>query len=272
MTGNFDSTVKPGSIWVWAEEARHYMAEKQFAKIEDNATVNENSLLAFRNARVDDDTDANKTGSYLHGEGNGKQIRWNSLAVCKLTDANDVILYRLDDSNLLIPAVYTTVKDGFDAAAGKLYRKDGTPYRGSDLKLKLLMDYTLTAADQGISSRNVNLTFTTAEKKSDLSQDEIQKMAENGDTFFYNSSSRIATLSRSIDDVLSASMIAIESGSLKLTNIVLDGKNITASANGGIVSASAKSKLTIDDGAVLRNSKPPATAARCTWPTARRRR
>ncbi len=258
ITGDFDDSVKAGSIWVWAEKEGHYKAEKQFAKVDDSATVQDSTLLAFRNARVDEHTDANKTGSYLHGESDGgKNVRWNSLAVCKLTDANDIILYQRDDSNMLIPAVYSTVKEGFQAAIGDLYKKDGQKYEGNALKLKLLVDYTLTEEDKNIASSDVNLTFTTAEIKTELSQQETQEMAGNGDTYFYNSdnsSSKIATLSRGNDDDLGASMIIVNSGSLTLTNITLDGKNKQTSAKGGIVSVANGAALTIETGATLQNA------------------
>lgn len=254
VDGDFADTVKAGSIWVWAEQANHYKAEMQFARIEDNVTVEGSTLLAFRNARPDAETDANKTGSYLHGEGDGKKIKWNSLAVCKLTDGNDILLYQYDDaSNMYIPAVYTTVKEGFNAAKGNLYRKNGNEYTGETLKLKLLLDYTLTDEDSNIISDVPNLTFTTAERRKDLDQTTINQMASNGDTFFYsNDSSQIATLSFG-NEYGTYSMITIESGSLTLRNITLDGKNIQTSVDGGIVKATSGS-LIIEQGATLQKS------------------
>ena len=65
VTGNI--SLSPGSIWVWAENQRHYEQSKQFA-IMQNGT-NYSGLSAFRNARTDAETKnpLNDNPLYLYG-------------------------------------------------------------------------------------------------------------------------------------------------------------------------------------------------------------
>ena len=65
VTGNITSSA--GTIWVWAEESPRYKSLQQFAKIKSGASVSNDSLKAFRNARPDDITGAAEIGHYLYG-------------------------------------------------------------------------------------------------------------------------------------------------------------------------------------------------------------
>lgn len=68
-----------GTIWVWAEQAPHYKALEQFAKIAEGVTVSEKTCNVFRNAQ-DDATSQNETDSYLLGTLTGEiagNIYWN---------------------------------------------------------------------------------------------------------------------------------------------------------------------------------------------------
>lgn len=54
VTGNL--TGGAGSIWVWADDPSHYLMLKPFATVADGVSLNDNSYLAFRNARPDSET------------------------------------------------------------------------------------------------------------------------------------------------------------------------------------------------------------------------
>ena len=62
LNGNLDDSIKPGSIWVWAEgndntKPNHYYMLKQFAVVSFSGEISEATCKAFRNARPDADTD-----------------------------------------------------------------------------------------------------------------------------------------------------------------------------------------------------------------------
>ena len=80
LQGDLDNA--PGTIWVWADEnTDHCKSNQQFAKLENNVTVTEETLKAFRNA-VDDETSENQTESWLYGtlhDGEPENIYWNGL-------------------------------------------------------------------------------------------------------------------------------------------------------------------------------------------------
>ena len=77
VTGNI--SLSPGSIWVWAENQRHYEQSKQFA-IMQNGT-NYSGLSAFRNARTDAETKnpLNDNPLYLYGvkRGTDGKVYWS---------------------------------------------------------------------------------------------------------------------------------------------------------------------------------------------------
>ena len=80
VTGEITSGT--GAIWVWAEagnsvhsENDHIHEGDQFALMIDGVTVSENSLNAFRNARIDDDTGAASSALYgVKSEKTGEQL------------------------------------------------------------------------------------------------------------------------------------------------------------------------------------------------------
>lgn len=137
--------------------------------------------------------------------------------ICKLTDANDKILYQDislningkeqtrkgqavysritepgDDDLTLLRSGFNALRDGFDAAQGTLNVRNDTNYAYSayptsattSIKLKMLKDYDL---DKNIQYKNVNkagsrmLTFTTAET------DVRSTMRSGGDFFSFHS-------------------------------------------------------------------------------------
>ena len=88
----------------------------------------------------------------------------NTDVVCKLTDGSDNLLYELGlDGETLLPAIYPTLEDGFDAAqTHTLYSADGNVVSANAaLKLKALKDFTVSEPIEYTSSHP--LTFTTAE-------------------------------------------------------------------------------------------------------------
>ena len=205
-------------------------------------------------------------------KGDGSQIWWLKV-VCKLTNSSDALLYRHTTMiiggvsvSMYTPAVFTTVKEGFETAASteKLYRKSGSAYvvYSGAVKLKMLQDYTLDEEEHIEYNTDAarDITFTTAE--GDISA----TMTRNGDSYtftatFTEEDGRLPTDSKSTAIIrretgfTDASMITkANSGAFTVENIILDGRNVSAAVNGGIISANAGS-LKIQTGAVLRNSK-----------------
>ena len=202
-----------------------------------------------------------------------KRIYWVDV-LCKLTDNDNNILYQ--DIDLTIngkketrkaQAVYARITepvdkqnnpngfdashDGFDAAKGTLYTRDGKAYTETGIKLKMLKDVSLDKTIQYSGSRL--LTFTTAEIEKDLSE-----MRNTGDYFLFhtertNDNLDKALITRAFNE---NSMINDAGTGLTLTSIILDGnkdKNYT-SGNGGIVNVQNNSALIVTDGAILQNS------------------
>ena len=192
-------------------------------------------------------------------------IYWNRV-ICKLTDENDNLLYqnisfKVNGKTIKrkSPATYTSVQDGFTAAKGQLFSKNGVnypTYTKTSLKLKMLTDVELQAGVEYSGSRKV--TFTTAEiaaSPSDISP----KMLKLQDYFLYEPSSgrtgeETALISRGYNG---ASLINVRGAGLTLAQIILDGAKdtYTASTNGGMVYVLSGGSLTIADEAVVRNSK-----------------
>ena len=182
------------------------------------------------------------------------QIYWNDV-VCKLTDANDNLLYQnitftVNGSTISrkSPAVYTSIQDGFDAAQGELFTKNGviyTPFSGESLKLKMLKDVELT--DKILYEGKRSVTFTTAEKA--ISGD----MVAADDFFVFETDHETALITRA--SVFNrASMIIVEGKNLTLTNIILDGSSVNVKTDGGIAYVQKGGSLTVTNGAVLQNS------------------
>ncbi len=197
-------------------------------------------------------------------------IYWDEV-VCKLTDENDTLLYKLVEitingvkTSLYTPAAYKTLKEGFDASEGTLYYMDGTQFDGDSVKCKMLKDYRLTEKHDAPATRAV--TLTTAETEIEASKTEA-----DGDTLTFvttrEEDTDRAQIVRAFEEESAAdSMFAVNSGStLTVTGIVLDGgavidadtgenKGQSSTANGGIMSVGEGGSLTIADRAVLQNS------------------
>ena len=122
----------------------------------------------------------------LDGEGNpnyvelakdkdGYYVVSNLEVICKLTDAADNLLYiqghevwETDNDSSgtvrLFPAIYSTLKAGFDAAqTGSFVYESGDAANVDALKLKMLKDYSLAESLSDASSRQI--TLTTAETR-----------------------------------------------------------------------------------------------------------
>ena len=171
----------------------------------------------------------------------------NSEAVCKLTDANDNLLYVLGlDGETLHPAVYSTLEEGFAAAqSGTLLSAAGVTVADESLnpalKLKALRDFQLTEAIDYSSSRA--LTFTTAERVAAASDRYVFHTTRTSDT-------ARAEIRR---DFSGEALITVADGaSLTLRNIKLDGQK--SQYSGGAVTVNSGS-LTILDNTQLQNFK-----------------
>ena len=82
VTAKVPSDIEGGSIWVYADSDKHYKKTKPFAVIEPaDLELNENVYKAFRNARLDSETECD--GEYLSGSSgeNAKLIYWSANAV-----------------------------------------------------------------------------------------------------------------------------------------------------------------------------------------------
>ena len=78
VNGNIDSG--SGAIWVWVENSPHYKSLQQFGKYTSGVSNVVSTLAAFRNARDDKTSEADKLGQYLYGitksDDSGKNIFW----------------------------------------------------------------------------------------------------------------------------------------------------------------------------------------------------
>ncbi|MBR4545895.1 MAG: hypothetical protein IKO14_08015 [Oscillibacter sp.] len=115
--------------------------------------------LSEWNADTKDYTESEKTSDNLY-------VVRNTEAVCKLTDEYNHLLYELGhDGVTLIPAVYATLEEGFEAVQRHVLRNANRDEVANDslnpaLKLMVLKDFTLTKPITYNSPRA--LTFTTA--------------------------------------------------------------------------------------------------------------
>ena len=178
----------------------------------------------------------------LHGvEKDGDIIYWQDV-VCKVTDANDVMLYErvnVDNSgiNVYAPAVYTSLKGGFDAVNGTLYRKSGSRYvvvGTGDVKVKMLKDYTLDDAEIINYTTARTVTLTTAETEI------TEAMKNNGDSYVFTPADGAegdkrtkATLTRG---QTSSSMFTVNTpgNSFNVTDLIIDGGINTMMTTEGI--------------------------------------
>ena len=202
----------------------------------------------------------------------------NQEVVCKLTDANDNLLYvkghevweNKESATRLFPAIYTTLEEGFNAAqtgsfvdidgnpvtltavqTGSFVDIDGNPVTLTAVKLKALKDFTLS---EPVTYYNPDrpITFTTAEtvKKNDNDR-YVFTTTRTSDT------SR-AQITRAYSEVTSTNANAgalhtITSGaSMTLQNINLNGQK--NSYNGRAIHV-IEGTLTILNNTMLQNFK-----------------
>ena len=119
-------------------------------------------------------------------EDNDNTIYWLDV-VCKVTNTSNELLYKrvnVDESGVYVyvPAVYASLKEGFEAISGSLYRKSGSRYavdNTGSVWVQMLKDYTLNE-NEIISyegQRSVRLKTADAEI-TDI-------MSSTGDRFVY---------------------------------------------------------------------------------------
>ena len=157
----------------------------------------------------------------------------NTDVVCKLTDGSDNLLYELGlDGETLLPAIYPTLEDGFDAAqTHTLYSADGNVVSvNAALKLKALKDFTVSEPIVYASSHP--LTFTTAEMT-----------AKKDDRYIFNTNRAADTARAEIrrayghnQTVNAAPLITVKTAAgMTLENIRLDGQKGAATNTGRAV-------------------------------------
>ena len=215
----------------------------------------------------------------VRNENDPGTIYWVDV-ICKLTDANDKILYQNISLNISgnpetrkAQAVYARItdygdsnaaangfnvlRDGFDAAQGTLYSRNGNSYTaypntaGTVVKLKMLKDYGIDKSIQYQGRRMV--TFTTAEPGSPT-----DTMKACGDYFCFHTGRTDANGKALITRAYEGASMIVDAGTaLTLTDITLDGlkSQYASSVNGGIVNVASGSALTVTDGATLQNSE-----------------
>ena len=204
--------------------------------------------------------------------------------ICKLTDANDNVLYQdisltingkqekrkgqavyaritEPDNSALIQNGFNVLRNGFEEAQGTLYTRSASGFtefpNNQTVKLKMLKDVAL---DKGIkhAGSNRDVTFTTAEQQTELTE----AMKAAGDFFPFKTEREDAAgnpetkalITRAFDG---ASMIAASGRNLSLTDITLDGRkdSYSVAADGGIVYVRTGGSLTVASGAALQNSE-----------------
>ena len=161
-------------------------------------------------------------------------IYWKDV-VCKITDANDFMLYQrvnVDDSGVYVyaPAVYSSLKEGFDALSGNLYRRSGTRYATANtgaVRLKMLRDYTLGENELITYDHERTVTLMTAETNI------TDTMTASGDSYVYvraegasgeNETKATLTRAQSIGSMFTVNLI---SHNFHVTDLIIDGGNDT---------------------------------------------
>lgn len=135
---NKNKVMPAGSIWVWADDAKHYKSDKQFAIVE-NAYKNQASaaeldevMKAFRNAQDDKSTENPNEEYYLYGVmGTGSNVVWGT----DPTGTVRVILKKVGRSNEpLLGAEFELYRGDANIAWPDLADSSGDPvYKVSSL-------------------------------------------------------------------------------------------------------------------------------------------
>ena len=193
--------------------------------------VNNQDARALSEQFEDSDTDNNsftiqsvtRDGTVIYTSG-----------ICKITNSAGNILY----DNGGQPAVYSTLADAFTAYEGTLYTDASHTTEATQAAVKMLVD------EYEISSKhtfpNKNMTLTTAGK-------------DDADFPFLGLQER-TTLYR--DSFTGDSLFShTQASEITLTNIILDGRNVSVGAvNGGLINVNKSgAKLTIDTGTTMQN-------------------
>ena len=182
----------------------------------------------------------------------------NLRPVCKVEgDSENILYYKTaveynwnDNGSFVVesydhyqPAVYATLEEAFKVindGTPKLYFKGNDSmyyeFTGNSYHIAMLAPYTLQNAETVNSGKTITI-----------------KTAGASDPVFPYQGSGYTIISRG--GFASDSMFTAE-GSLILCNIILDGRKTayTATANGGIVNVPDGGELTVESGAILRNS------------------
>ena len=196
----------------------------------------ENNLEKFIN-----DRNTRLTGA----SGASNLIVWAGDGICKLTDGNNVLLYKNDQGT---PAVYGKIQNATTAAGGLLYAKNADVYEeytGTDIKLKMLQDYEMISSDVPSYTGSRALTITTAELE-----------AANTDGYFYERESGTDPYEglreadwASIKRVRTASPLITLNTTANITveKLLFDGDDVAFTSNGGCFSVSNIGGLSIND-------------------------
>lgn len=180
---------------------------------------------------------------------------YNLHAKCKITDENGRLLYTEVDGRKL-PAVYSSLIAAFnkvnagDTVDWYMIGTDGvyTDANPIQYRIEMLVDtYDLEPDISGQNEHvevrmNKDVVFTTADRDAD-------------DGFPYLGETDYAEINRRYNGT--SSMIAVESGSLTLENIILDGGNsegFTTTADGGILHVDRRAVLTLGQHVTLKDS------------------
>ena len=244
ITGTYAAgTAKIGVYVVDGNNKSIYNAHGIYDKPFGNFTIDGN-LDVFRNDR---------NGALYGVKKTDKQIYWLNV-VCKLTDSTGKLLYQ--DQYGQTPAVYSTVKAGFEAAAGTLYSRSGTTYSeySDALILKMLQDYKLDNKEviEYTTARDITVTTAETAKTADMTADWDEYFFKPADEATGDSQTK-ATLKRGEGNTSSMFTMNEASTTFIVTDIILDGNNVATTVNGGIVNVT-KGKLVVADGSVLCNS------------------
>ena len=122
LTG--DLTGEPGSVWVWAENEKHYQMLKPFAVINEGATISNSTYLVFRNAQTDDHTLCGGD-TYLTGQtGDNKSfVYW--------TGGFDVLFKKIDGyGSELVGATFTLYRN---AECTEIYQQNNAAVTASSV-------------------------------------------------------------------------------------------------------------------------------------------
>lgn len=193
-------------------------------------------------------------GAHKYGENYYYKVD-NTEAVCKMTDGKGHLLYKLGRGGQKLPALYPSLADGFEAANGSLYDKDGAAIdTNSALKLQALKDADLNAPVNYSSGHS--LTFTTAATTATQEDRYIFSTRRTDDP------SR-AEISRAYSEDTSAdanngALININGSAMTLQNISLNGHK--SQYNGRAIHVTGGGSLSIQDHTRIHDFKQEASA------------